>query len=225
MSTHLELTEQISYIKRVMEYSSKDYSRIYQVYFKWSAVFIFLYLCQILLRTFVVKNFNITSNIFYGNHRVIGLGVSIICILISTMIYIKTKKSSKYGYSSIARVLLNMWFISSLILIFNDTTNYIPFAFKYEVSIIYETAQQLIFSMIVLVLISMFTYYITHAKRFLYLALINIFFGIISIILSLILLAENIDLTLVLDFSEFLCIFSYTTMAILLKNTDKLHRA
>ncbi len=223
MSDKIEIEDQISYIKRVMEYSSRDYSRVYPAYFGWTAVFFIQYIGQALLRTVGMESFDLNSSIFYGNHRITGLLLSLLCILLSTLIYLKIKGSSQYGSSSIARVLLKMWFTATLILILNDSSNYIPFAFAYDVSIIYETIWQVLISTTVLFLMLMFTYHLAHSKQFLSLAVGTVVFGVLSVIASRALLQNDINMALVLDFSQYLCILAYLLIALLLRAIDRSH--
>ena len=166
----------------------------------------------------------LTATFFFGYHRIIGLSISIICLALGTVFYFKVKHSSNYISSSIARVLLNMWFTAFILLVMNDTSNYIPFAYYYDVSFIYETTWQVILSIVVFLLTLSFTHHLTHIHAFLRINIFLILFGIASLPVTIVLVTNKIHSALLLDFSLLMSIIGFLSIALELRSVDRSHK-
>ena len=216
MKKNTEIPEDLVYINKLLEKSNKYFLKVYWMFYLMGGIIILLYAGQLILRN-VPHEFNPHDPVFYSPHRIVGLGISVVCILLSILVFMKLTRHKTYQESILGKTLVKLWFILSIILIINDTSNYIPFAYHYNVPFIYENFNQLIISMLLFNFMLLFSYYFTALKNFLYHLFFNLF--LFCVFTTTIFILEDFPRTIniIIDFSLILAVINYFTIAAIMK--------
>lgn len=164
MDHNFDILKNVKYISQIIEYTSKSFSKVYKTFFGWAIILFFFLTIHILMRT--IFQLPKLYDQFYNPHRIIGILLSVAALVAATLVFIQEKKSERLNENFLSKVIVEMWFAALCILIINDSTNYLPFAFTFEVAFVYEVIWQIIVATIVLFLLNLFTLYLTRENFF-----------------------------------------------------------